>query len=921
MERAKPQPQGNDSFLLPAHGALIEASAIAEDVARARGYRSVTKKAELASLGFSPKQCVVPALLIPIWNVQGEIGTYQARPDSPRVGKGKPVKYETPDGSQMVLDVSPVARSWIGDPQRPLFITEGIRKADAAVSLGLCCVGLLGVWNWRGRNDQGGKAALPDWECIACNDRDVFLAFDSDSLQKRQVWEALRRLRDLLRRRKARVRVINLPPGEGGAKVGLDDYIAAGHSVSDLLALATDDLRRPTREPTVVGSDGAQSAVKRVPGCDYVMAPGMTIWERERWVKDEPVIERVLLANFSAEITSELILDDGAEELRWLEIVGVVDAGPQRTLTIPSGSFVPMHWPIENLGARACIAAGQGLKDRLREAIQQLSTNVSQRRVYCHTGWRRLDGNWCYLHAGGAIGPDGPVDGVEVRLCEELSGFLLPEPPKSEELVAAVRASLRLLEVAPDAISVPLYSAIWRAALGSADLSLHECGPTGEGKTELLALVQQHWGPGLDSRNLPGSWSSTGNATEGLAFLAKDAVLAIDDFAPAGSTSDVARMHRDADRVFRAQGNRSGRQRMRADGTLRPRRPPRGLVVSTGEDVPRGHSLRARVLVLEVSPGAVDWEKLSRCQEEAAAGMYALALAGFIRWLAPVYDGRRNQMRVALPDLRKRLHKPGQHRRTTDMVANLALGLSCFLAHGREIGAFTTQESDQLWERGYTALSEVAATQSAHQAAMEPAQRFMDLLRAAIASGRAHVAGPDGGAPEGSRAWGWRSVRVGSGAYAEKEWRPLGARVGWVGDGALYLEPEAAFAVVQDMGREGGEHLTIGSKTLHRRLSERGLLLSSEIGRGTLTVGRVLEGTRRSVLHISPASLMPPETDQSDHESLATGGNGQNPGQFCGQIPAVESAETDHENCPEQAWDPDEDAFMGSLGSSSVGEE
>ncbi len=35
-----------------------------------------------------------------------------------------------------------------------LFITEGARKADAAVSKSLCCVDLLGVWNWRRRSDD-----------------------------------------------------------------------------------------------------------------------------------------------------------------------------------------------------------------------------------------------------------------------------------------------------------------------------------------------------------------------------------------------------------------------------------------------------------------------------------------------------------------------------------------------------------------------------------------------------------------------------------------------------------------------------------------------------------------------------------------------------------------------------------------------
>ena len=52
-------------------------------------------------------------------------------------------------------------------------------------------------------------------------------------------------------------------------------------------------------------------------------------------------------------------------------------------------------------------------------------------------------------------------------------------------------------------------------------------GNTGEGKSELLALVQQHYGAGMDRTHLPANWSSTGNQPEGLAFLVKDAVLGV----------------------------------------------------------------------------------------------------------------------------------------------------------------------------------------------------------------------------------------------------------------------------------------------------------------------------------------------------------------------------------------------------------
>src|SRR4051812_21761947 len=123
------------------HRAKLRASAVAPAVALERGYRSVTVRAELRRLGFTDAQSRVPALLLPVWTVGREIGNYQLRPDEPRVNqRGKPVKYELPARSQMLLDAHPHIQPLLGDPATPLWITEGIPKADAAISVGLCCI-------------------------------------------------------------------------------------------------------------------------------------------------------------------------------------------------------------------------------------------------------------------------------------------------------------------------------------------------------------------------------------------------------------------------------------------------------------------------------------------------------------------------------------------------------------------------------------------------------------------------------------------------------------------------------------------------------------------------------------------------------------------------------------------------------------
>jgi hypothetical protein len=565
------------------------------------------------------------------------------------------------------------------------------------------------------------------------------------------------------------------------------------------------------------------------------------------------------LTNFIAQIVSDVAEDDGAEVHHILEIEARLGERVTR-LQVSGVQFLTMHWALEHLGAQSIVYPGFGLADHARAAIQFLSTNVVTKRVYTHTGWCRIDGIMAYLHAGGALGPEGPVVGVQVRLSETLARFDLPTPPTGDARVEAIRASLRVTKVGPDRVTLPLYAAMARAAMATADFSGHISGTTGVGKTAVAALLQQHFGARMDSDNLPAFWSSTGNALEGLAFYTKDALFVVDDFAPTGSQGDVQRFHRDADRVLRAQGNRSGRQRMRPDGSLRPTKPPRGLLLSTGEDVPRGQSLRARLLVLEMGKRDLDWDRMTDCQTDAHNGLYAEALAGFVQWLARRYDQVQKDLKTEMT--RRRQSARGSattHRRIPTIVANLMVGLDYWLQYAQDAGALTDGEADHLWDRARIAFDEAAKAQRQHQEASEPTQRFLELLIAAIASGQAHIASMEGTEPLDWEAWGWRTFEVGVGGSPRSDYRPQGARIGWMDGDDVYLEPEASYQAAQRLARDGGEPITVGSKTLHKRLHEKGLLASTEPERHKLTIRRTVERQRRAVLHLTTALFSQPE--------------------------------------------------------------
>jgi hypothetical protein len=305
---------------------------------------------------------------------------------------------------------------------------------------------------------------------------------------------------------------------------------------------------------------------------------------------------------------------------------------------------------------------------------------------------------------------------------------------------------------------------------------------------------------------------------------------------------------------------------MRSDTTLRPPKPPRGLILGTGEDVPRGQSLRARLLVLEVGPRDVSWDKLTQAQEDAAAGLLAGAMAGYVQWLAPKYGTERARLDARVLQLRQAAVGSASHRKTPMMIANLGVGIERFLEFACRSGAIGAPEAQELWEQAWAALGEAGEAQAQYLVSAEPMARFLDLLRAALASGEAHLADPEGKHPPSPESWGWRSRLIGVGEDVDKRWEPQGKRIGWLDGDDVYLEPEAAFAAAQRLGQASGDPLAVGLRTLEQRLHDRGLLATVDAakGRGRLRVRvRGLEGKRRPVLHLLASSISP-EVDPPD---------------------------------------------------------
>ena len=147
---------------------------------------------------------------------------------------------------------------------------------------------------------------------------------------------------------------------------------------------------------------------------------------------------------------------------------------------------------------------------------------VIRRSEYIHTGWRKIQGKWAYLHAGGAIG----ADNVNTALEGTLSLYNLEsEAP----ILEGFRASRRLTEVMSQHLAVPLLAAMYLAPLRGflkaagvpPGFALFLVGKGGGRKSTAAALALSHFG-NFSAKTPVASFHDTANSVRRKAFCLQD---------------------------------------------------------------------------------------------------------------------------------------------------------------------------------------------------------------------------------------------------------------------------------------------------------------------------------------------------------------------------------------------------------------
>jgi len=601
--------------------------------------------------------------------------------------------------------------------------------------------------------------------------------------------------------------------------------------------------------------------------CNYTVQNGCLTYVKTTKKNQEIEIAPIRLCNFSAHFERETVYDDGIEQRTHYKINGeLADGTSLCTLDVPAEKFKSMDW-VSQWGSRAIVDVGPYIKDHVRAAIQYLSfeRNYKRTSVYSHIGWRTINGQWVYLHAGGGIGANGVIKGVYVDLGDtRLHYYELPEPPEGDALKECVSAVIDIIDAAEtwnhitERLVYPDIAKVFRAPLNEllpSEANDYLSGLTGMRKTALAALWQSFYGSGFNESTLPGNWFSTDNALERLAFLVKDALFTIDDFVPKGASLDVQRMHYKADRVMRGHANKTGRQRMKQDRSLATEYYSRSLIATTGEDAPTGQSLRGRMLIREVHAGDIDLKWLSEAQERACEGVFASVMSGYLKWLATQMaqlkrdDTIRREQQKIRDEFESKLRNGGSkgiHPRTPSILAEYYIGFVYFVKFAQEIGTISKDRALDLQKVCKSVLLDIAYDQIGFIRSEEPTTQFISLIQAALTAGLIHVCSVEGCDihPEKDlEMWGWRS-----------EHDAKGRCVGFIDDNELYLDPDVSFAVAQDMARRQGSLIPLSKDTLWKRMVEKGVITRTD--RGRTKVQKRIAGRKQYLLCVNPALII-----------------------------------------------------------------
>ena len=527
------------------------------------------------------------------------------------------------------------------------------------------------------------------------------------------------------------------------------------------------------------------------------------------------------LSNFTPYIKSELTIDDGATETKYLRLAGTHANGEVLPEIEVSGKDFPsFNWLFEKWGARCILEVGKNIREHLRYAIQQTAEYAEQQFIYQQTGWKKINDEWYFLLPGDSkfnVSLKGKLEsycGEQDYSKSDLETVysMTKSPPAPKEVILVLLAFTFL---------TPLIEFL-RQAQCMPKFMLNIIGSTGTRKSTMAALFLCFFGI-FNAGNLPMSFRDTANSIIQNAFALKDVLTCIDDFHPCGR-DDERKLTGTMQALVRSYGDRTGRGRLRKDSSPMESRPPLGNAIVTSEFPPDiGESGTARYFLLELKDGDINLDILSSYQQYAEQGVFRRAMFGYTEWIRKKFLQAEKieksfvkMLKESFTAYRSDFIQTGIscHGRVPEMAAELRIGMKMFLWLLEDHEIIKKDEERAFMEDFKTILYGLARRQSENIKSDNPSVVFVKKLYALIESGAVAVTHKD--------------LSIGEDPYPRNF-------VGFEDEHYLYLNKDIAYRHVKVLCNEQGENFSLTSKALLKTLAEDGLIKTSQ-GSNTVSV-------------------------------------------------------------------------------------
>lgn len=457
------------------------------------------------------------------------------------------------------------------------------------------------------------------------------------------------------------------------------------------------------------------------------------------------------VSNFLPVPVEEIIYDDGRTQERYYSIMAykVVDGRLKQleTVRVKAANLASMSWMPDCWGFDATVYPPLRSKyDLLYTIINTLGAKcASKRTIYVHTGWREINGKWCFLHNGGAIGDTN----VSVDLGSNLKAYDLSTADiPIAEAIDAVRI---LMTISKPSIIYPLLSIAFLSPLNEffrhcgfePAFIVYLVGRTQTKKSTIAALILSFFGR-FTASNLPSSFRDTHNALEKKSHMLKDILMVIDDYHPSSNNREKQEMEKLAQYIARGYGDRTGRDRMQVDTMIRQGYAPRGNAIVTGEDIAQiGQSGKARCFFVELNPDDIPGSKeLTQSQDAASRGVLAAYMNAYIEWLLPQTKELQQKLKPRFLELRSKAineHISGMGR-SGDITAWLQIGMEYFFDFMAVCCPDLSEEAViKQKEAAWEVFCGLSSTQTEKAEEDRPTLMFVNAVRELIESGKIHL--------------------------------------------------------------------------------------------------------------------------------------------------------------------------------------